>query len=148
MEAWKHAFRCGFAPVLPRAGLERLRDLLRADSGELIQGDTTAPRWWPGVEDWPAQGACLVGQCGIAVGRRTVDEVAFYFTDVCKLVDATYGCAAHLLIWYDVTPRDEMVPKLLAEVERALRLGIHAREASHVQGTDGADEPALVPAGV
>jgi hypothetical protein len=150
MEAWRKCFRGGFAPVLPRAGLERLRDLLRRNDRSVIQGNTTAPVPMTAVLDWPVEGACPVGQCGIAAGCETVGEVDAWFTAACKLADALLGEPAGCRFfpnWVDDTPWDEMRRELLAEVERCLRLGIHAREASHVQRTEGADECLVVGVG-
>ena len=122
MERWRLAWREGFAPVLPTAGLAALRDALRDDDPRLRQGCTTYPLHTLGNSSGslPVEGACALGFCGWqGEGLGTVAEVRGYFNRVC---DAAYEKAdgRHFLRWFDEIPRDEMRRELLAEVERVL----------------------------
>ena len=134
MESWREVWRRGFAPILPRAGLEALAEALRADDPRLTQGSTTTPPPLMCVQDWPCEAACLLGFCGWqdGTGRTTVGEVEEFFADACWRCDQRLGEPAAcrwFLNWFDETPRDEMRRELLAEVELALRTHHTPKEA-------------------
>ncbi len=54
-------FKEGFAPVLGPHRLAVLRDACRANDPQLQQGLTTSPPPMMCVQDWPCEGACLLG---------------------------------------------------------------------------------------
>jgi hypothetical protein len=124
MENWRRVWRDGFAPLLSRSALEKLRDALRSDDARLIQGSTTTPPPLMCVQDWSVQCACALGFCGWqGDGLTTVGQVAEYFNSLMLLCDARLGEPAGsrwFLSWFDETPRPEMRVELLAEVEMAL----------------------------
>ena len=137
MESWRVVWREGFAPVLPTAGLEALRDALRDDDPRLTQGSTTTPPPLMCVQDWPVEAACALGFCGTAefggfwtdaAGRKndaaaTVGQVEEFFARACYQADTRLGEPAAcrwFLNWFDNTPRDEMRRELLSEVLLAL----------------------------
>src|SRR5262249_49069104 len=68
--------------------------------------------------------ACVVGYCGWqGEGLETVAEVEEFFARVCYETDQVLGEPAAcrwFLNWFDETPRDEVRPELLAEVNRTL----------------------------
>lgn len=130
-EPWQVAWRDGFAKVLPVAGLAALRDLLR--SGDplrvLSQGETVFP-YATHSGDWPPESACVVGYCGWkGHGLATAGAVQEYFVRAVLEADTLLGggdgsraCdgTRAFLVWFDETPRGEMIPALLAEVEATL----------------------------
>jgi hypothetical protein len=127
METWRQVWRDGFVPVIPRAGLEALRDALRADDPRLTQGSTTTPPPLMAVQDWPVEAACALGYCGAVenggFGVATVGKASEAFANYCFLADQRLGEPAacrHFLNAWDDTPRAEIFALLLAEVERAL----------------------------
>lgn len=124
MESWRKVWRDGALPLLGTAELAALRDALAADDPALLQGATTSPPPLICVQDWPVEGACLLGICGWrGLGLKTVGEVEEYFARACHEIDQRVGEPAGcrwLLNWFDETPRDEMRRDLLAEVELAL----------------------------
>lgn len=142
METWREVWRRGFAPILPRAGLEALAEALRTDDPRLTQGSTTTPPPLMCVQDYPCEAADAIGFAGAATlgglvpYRRwqsgpwkdspyaTVGQVEEFFADACFRADCRFGEPAAcrwFLNWFDNTPRDEMRYELLAEVELALR---------------------------
>lgn len=127
IELWRKVWRDGFAPVLPTAGLEALRDALRNDDERLIQGSTTTPPPLMCVQDYPVEAGCALGYCGAVehggFGAATVGEVEEFFSRACYDADQRLnnaGGTRAFLNWFDYTPRDEMRRELLAEVEKAL----------------------------
>lgn len=126
-KTWQEVWRVGFAPLLSRATLEQLAEALRSDDERLIQGSTTLPPPLMVVQDWPAEGGCAVGFCGVidrgGFGVATVRDCDVYFSTACFDADARLGHRADsrwFLNWFDNTPRDEMRRELLPEVERAI----------------------------
>lgn len=120
LEPWRHAWRNGFAPVLPTAGLVALAEALRADDGRLTQtGHTT----FPPVEnspDLPVEAACAAGFClWRADGLVTAREVNGAFNRL-ALSLATDDNGKDFLNFWDKTPRAECFAALLPEVEREL----------------------------
>jgi hypothetical protein len=124
MENWRRVWRDGFAPLLSRNALEKLRDALRSDDARLIQGSTTTPPPLMCVQDWPVECACALGFCGWqGDGLTTVGQVEEYFNSLLLLCDARLGEPAecrYFLNWFDERPRAEVRVELLAEVEMAL----------------------------
>jgi hypothetical protein len=124
MENWRRVWRDGISPALSTPGLAALRDALRSDDPALLQGCTTSPPPLACVQDWPVEGACLVGLCGWrGDGLETVAEVEDFFCNVCMACDAVFdepAACRWLLNWYDETSREEMRALLLPEVELAI----------------------------
>lgn len=136
-EEWRRVWREGFAKVLPTAGLEALRDALRADDPRLMQGSTTTPPPLMCVQDWPVEAACALGYCGAVehggfwtdeTGAKnphaaTVGVVEEFFSKACydadQLLNEPAACR-HFLNAFDDWPRPEMIRELLPEVELAL----------------------------
>jgi hypothetical protein len=121
MESWRKVWRDGFVPLLSDEALAALETALRADDKRLIQGATTQPPPLICCQDWPCEGGCLVGYCGMAEGLTTVGEVEMFFARVCFEVDTRLGEPAGcrwLLNWWDETPRAEALAEMLEEVER------------------------------
>jgi hypothetical protein len=126
MESWQKVWQDGVEPLLSIQGLEALHRGLLTDDARLLQGATTTPPPLACVQDWPVEGACALGYCGwVGDGLETVGEVEEFFARMCFEIDQRLGEPAGcrwFLNWFDETPRDEMREKLLAEVERSLRL--------------------------
>jgi len=124
MESWKKVWREGVAPLLSDESLETLQRGLSSDDGRLLQGATTCPPPLACVQDWPVEGACVLGYCGWrGEGLETIGEVEEFFARMCFEIDQRLGQPAGcrwFLNWFDETPRDEMRRQLLAEVERSL----------------------------
>ena len=123
LATWQHVWRHGLAPLLSTAALQALRDGLARDDPALIQGATTMPPHCH-VQDRTVDGACVIGYLGRrGEGLETIGEVEQYFGRMCFAVDGSLGQPAAsrwLLNYYDDTPRAQMVPALLAEVELSL----------------------------
>lgn len=124
MEDWKFAWHEGVAPELTRGELVALRDALRDDRPELVQGQTVRPPLFPSTADFPCEGACLIAYAGWrGFGNETVRDVNGFFRVVCFNAAARLGDRGEvkwLLEYWDATPRAEAVAALLPEVERAL----------------------------
>ena len=124
MNEWRRVWREGFAPGLTTTELTALRDALRDDDARLTQGCTTTPPPLACVQDFPCEGACLVGYAGWKGDDLvTVGEVEEFFARACFEADQRLGEPAAcwwFLNWFDDTPRSEMRRELLAEVELAL----------------------------
>ncbi len=124
LERWREVWREGFAPGFTTTELRCLRDALEEDNHELKQGDTTVPPPLNCVKDWPVEEACVIGFCGWkGANLDLVGEVGEYFSRKCQECDDRLGEPAEcrwFLNWFDDTPRDEMIPELLAEVKLAL----------------------------
>jgi hypothetical protein len=124
MEPWKRVWREGFAPGMSRESLVALREGLANDDPGLLQGATTSPPPLMAVQNWPCEGACLVGYAGWrGEGLDTVGGVEEYFARACFEADQRLGETAGcrwLLNFFDDCPRGEVRRELLAEVEREL----------------------------
>ena len=127
MESWRLVWRDGFVPVLSTAGLEALRDALRADDPRLVQGSTTTPPPLMCVQDWKCEAADAIAYCGVAeaggFGVATVGEAEEFFAKACFEADQRLGEPAAcrwLLNAWDDEPRDLLFHELLPEVQRAL----------------------------
>jgi hypothetical protein len=140
MQPWQRVWRDGIAPLLSREQLHALARALESDDPRLIQGATTIPPPLQCVQDWPCEGACPLGFCaalehggflkradGLPIKPpheyATVSEVENGFSILCWKCDERLGEPAAVrffISWYDETPRDEMRPALLAEVNLAL----------------------------
>ena len=134
MTSWQTVWREGFAPHLSTSGLRALEQALLTDDPRLLQGATTTPPLLACVQDWPAEGACVIGFVGAVEhgglasdcrqeGTATVADVEEFFARTCFACDQTLGEPAGcrwFLNWFDETPRDEARMQLLAEVQRTL----------------------------
>ncbi|HEV3143523.1 MAG TPA: hypothetical protein VGZ47_06510 [Gemmataceae bacterium] len=124
MESWRKVWREGFAAVLSTAGLQALRNALKADDTRLIQGATSSPPPLMCVQDWPVEAACALGFCAWqGEGLETVGELEEFFARTCYEADQRLGEPAacrYFLNWFDDTPRPEMRKLLLEEVNRTL----------------------------
>ncbi|MHB1425716.1 MAG: hypothetical protein ACYC3I_21315 [Gemmataceae bacterium] len=124
MESWRKVWRDGLAPLLSNSALESLQGALQSDDARLLQGATTTPPPLQCVQDWPVEAACALGFCGWqGEGLETVAEVEEFFARTCFEIDQRLGEPAAcrwFLNWFDETPRDEMLPQLLSEVQYAL----------------------------
>jgi hypothetical protein len=126
MENWRRVWREGLVPELAATGLEALRQGLRNDDKELIQGSTTFPPPLQLTQDCQVAGACAVGYAGWkSENLRTVGEVEEFFARACLAADQRLsepaGCR-WFLNWYDETPRAEMRRILLDELNQVLAL--------------------------
>lgn len=124
VESWRKVWREGVVPLLSTRSLEALRQGLLTDDTRLIQGATTNPPPLACVADWPAEGACALGYCGmVGEGLEKVVEVEEFFARMCfeidRRLDEPGGCR-WFLNFFDETPRDEMRRELLAEIDLAL----------------------------
>ena len=124
METWRKVWREGLAPHLSTAGLEALRRALIQNDSRLLQGATTSPPPLQSLQDWPVEGACVLGYCGWqGDGLETVGEVEEYFARLCFEADQALGEPAAcrwFLNWFDDTPREEVRALLLGEVNSTL----------------------------
>lgn len=69
------------------------------------------------------EAACAIGYCGWKAGLQTVGEVNEFFAQMCFGIDQRLGepgGCRHFLRWFDETPREEVLPALLAEIDLAL----------------------------
>lgn len=126
METWRKVWREGIQPHINNAGLIALMDGLRLDDETLVQGATTVPAPLQCLEEWPCEGACLLGYIAWkAYGADTVGKVVDYFTKLCyeasEKVGDPEGCR-YFLNWYDDCPRDEMQRAILSEISRELAI--------------------------
>jgi len=125
LELWRSTWRDGMAPQLPTAGLVALAAALRDDDPRLLQGATQEPLPLAGLWSWPVERACAVafacwqGLDEPAAGTVAVVERLFAAAcfDCDRRLNEMAACR-HFLNFYDETPRDEMRPLLLEEVER------------------------------
>jgi hypothetical protein len=124
IESWRKVWREGVAPQLSVAGLEALRQALITDDERLLQGATTTPPPLQCLQEWPVEGACVVGFCAWQGDRlNTVAEVEEYFARTCFAIDQRLGepaASRWFLNWFDDTPRADMRRLLLEEVNRSL----------------------------
>lgn len=124
MESWQKVWREGIEPLLSIDALRALHAALLSDDPRLIQGANTTPPPLPCVQDWPVEAACALSYCGWqGEDLETTAEVQEYFGLLCFECDQRMGDPAAcrwFLNWFDDTPRAEMRPLLLAEVELSL----------------------------
>jgi hypothetical protein len=125
LASWQKVWREGFAPEMSLDALKAIKAALESDDRRLVQGATSVPPPLMCVQDWPCEGACLVGYGGWqGEGLGTVGEVEEYLAERCFRADQRLGEPAacrYLLNHWDGTPRDEAVRDLLPEVELAIR---------------------------
>lgn len=124
---WQQVWREGIAPQFDRAQLLALREALANDDPRLLQGATTEPPPLLCVQDWECKGACAISYAGVQAlggfGAATVGAVEEFFARACHECGERMGVPAaerFFLNAWDDTPRAQIVPELLAEVERAL----------------------------
>src|ERR1700738_1075518 len=124
MRSWQKVFREGLVPLLSDESLEVLRQVLEADDPRLLKGVTTEPRSLGCTDDWPVEGARLLGVIGwLGDGLETVGEVQEYFGRLTSDIDQRVGdpsACRWLINWFDETLREEMRSALLAGVDLAL----------------------------
>lgn len=123
--SWENVFRTGFAPSMSTAGLEALRAACLGDDPRLTQGSTTTPPSLMSTQDWPCESADAIGYAGWhGDSLTTVGEVEEYFARLCFDADQKLGEPAACrwwLIWFDDTPRGEMLRETARVVTDALR---------------------------
>jgi len=129
MESWKIVWRDGFSHCFTREQLTALATGLRNDDAKLLQGATTMPPPLMCVQDWPVEGACVLGyaywKASADPSSVLVGEVEEWFARCCFDADQRLGEPAAcrwFLNWFDDTPRDRMRLELLEEVERSIGL--------------------------
>lgn len=124
METWRKVWRQGFLPSLSTRSLEALRVGLMIDDPRLLQSATTSPPPLHALQDWPVEGACVLGYSGWqGEGLETVAEVEDFFARSCFEADQRLGEPAAcrcFLNAYDDWSRAEMIKNLLPEVEANL----------------------------
>lgn len=123
MESWRKVWREAIVPLLSDKALKALRRALEDDDVRLVQGATTVPPPLACVTDWPVEGCCALGFCGLAEGLETVGEVEEFFAQMCFQIDQRLGEPAGcrwFLNQFDTWPREEMIANLLPEVVLAL----------------------------
>lgn len=125
LEPWQHTWRNGIAPLLSGESLRRLRLALVEDDPTLCQGATTQPPPLIAMFDYHVEAACAIGYCGWKGEELdTVRDVDQFFSRMCFEIDGRLGEPAgyrHFTSWFDGTPRERMIPLLLAEVDLALK---------------------------
>ena len=123
METGVRCSAAAVAPLLSTQALESLAGAIDRDCPVLIQVVATSPPPLACVADWPCQGACVLGYCGLAEGLETVGEVEEFFARMCAEIDNRLGEPAGcrwFLNWYDETARPEMLRLLGPEVALAI----------------------------
>lgn len=122
LQSWQKVWRDGFAPQLSDAALAALAAGLERDDVRILQGATCSPPPLDCVRDWPVEAADAIGfACWQGDGLATVGEVEEAFARACHLADELLnepGACRYYLNWHDETPRNIMLPALLAEVRR------------------------------
>jgi hypothetical protein len=130
MEVWRHAFRNGFAVVLPIKGLIGLLQALEKNDSRLITGSTCFPPPLQCYQNDFVEQCCPVAWAA-AWGAPTcypVSELEMLFAQACWDASALLGdpsASRHLLNWIDATDRAEIRRELIPE----LRLAINNRAA-------------------
>jgi hypothetical protein len=122
LPTWQWAFERGIAPVLSTGSLEYLERLLAEDSPQLVQHVVALPAQ-PELQDGPADAFCALGACGAAEGLETPRELCDFFQSVFAEAGRRLGdvlAPRDFISFYDDTPREEMVPALLAVVRGVL----------------------------
>jgi len=124
MQPWQIAFRRGFAPQLPTAGLVALARALERDDPAVIQDATIKPPPLECLKASAPAGACPVAFCGWkGLGLSTVAEVDEFFARVCIEAAFALGDPAaprYLLNHWDDTCRERARLDLLDEVRLEL----------------------------
>lgn len=127
LQPWQVSWRA-IARHLSLAGLTALRDALRADSPELIQG-TTVLSQPSGLSDgprWVIVGCCPIGYAGWkGEGLADSGAVANYFSGVCYKTrfarpDEPDAVSSPFVGWVDSVPRVRLIAELLPEVEMVI----------------------------
>jgi hypothetical protein len=121
---WQRTWREGVVPLLDLYHFEALEKGLAANDSALIQGATTMPPPLQACADWPVEAACAWSYMGWkGDSLKTVEDVESFFANFCAAVDKQLGEPAvcrHFLVWFDETPRDDMIALLLSEVRLAI----------------------------
>lgn len=140
MESWRHVWRVA-SKMISDEGLAALKKAIEDDDQRLVQGATTVPPPLMAVQDWPCEGACLIGYVGWkGDGLDTVGEIDTFFARMCHDIDTALGEPAgirHLLNTFDEWPREVMRGELLPEVELALASRSESREDQEHPGRQG-----------
>lgn len=120
LQSWQKVWRDGFAPQLSDAALEALAAGLERDDLRILQGRTVSPP--PVMAELPVEGACAVGfACWQGDGLAKVIDLESKFVEVCREADrllGEFGASRYFLNAWDETPRNIMLPAMLAEVRR------------------------------
>ena len=109
LEAWRYAWRHGFAPQFRTGSLHQLAEALRADSATLVQGVTMAPPFLQSRTDKRPACCCPVGFLVMTEGAETAGEVEEEFARACFEADRRLGeptACRRFLNWLDDGPRD------------------------------------------
>ncbi len=127
MESWRQVWRQGAVPLLSTPALEALRTALLQDAQTLVQGATTEPPPLNCMVDQLVEAACALGFCAVVdeggFGAATVGECERRFAEWVFEIDQRMGypqASRDFINWFDETPRPEMRPALLAEVNKTL----------------------------
>jgi hypothetical protein len=110
-DSWQKVLRDGIFPQFTDATLAALRLAVATDDCRLIQGATTTPPPLACLQDWPVEGADLIGLAGMFSGLKTVGEVEELFARVCFEADQRLGHPAAVRWWleyHDDTPWDAL----------------------------------------
>src|SRR5262245_12444206 len=139
---WLKSWRDGFAPNFTIDDLLVLQKALTENDPRLIQGASCIPPPVMCVEDWPVECCCPVSWIGAhrhggvmrlskynynqdgklvirPTGSATVGQTQEFFAESCFECDQSLGEAAgcrHFLLFWDDSPREQVVPLLLQEV--------------------------------
>ncbi len=123
-EPWRYVFREGVCPLVSDEALGRLRQALRGNSPEVLQGQTTEPIPAQEVQDFEVRASCPIAYLvWKGQNRRTVEEVEEAFYRLVSQVDQLLGEPAScrgLLHWIDGEPRPVVWAGLLSEIDREL----------------------------
>jgi len=120
VDSWRKVWREGFYPLLSNEAIQAIFEGLLADDKALIQGATTQPPPLQAVQDWPCEGADIIGYGGWkGEGLETVGEVEEYFARLSFECDNRIGEPAGcrwFLNWWDESTRSEVVFKMIWEI--------------------------------
>lgn len=141
--SWRHAFRVGFAPQFSVDQLRDLRAALVRDDPKLIQGKTVIPRLCDEVGDAKPVGACGISYIGwhSGEGLSSILAVEDWFGEVCHKADQLLkepAACRYFLNFFDDTPRDEMRPLLIAEIDRELEQRVAPKDPTDLLTVDAA----------
>lgn len=123
MQAWQKAWREGIVQQLPTDGLHALREGLQNDDGFLIQGKATEPALSP-YADGACHGCDPIAYCFFKTDSdsnlRSVERAwARVVGEAAKALGDEFAVRCFHSFWDD-SPREEAIEKLLAEVELEL----------------------------
>lgn len=123
LQPWQTAWRYGWAPLLPLAGLQALRGAILKNSPQIIQRSTTIPG--PYEFSHPPTHACATAFC-LWKDRptRSCKQIFLDFEVLRRNVSITLEplgySAEDFLDWFDTAPRGTMRTDLLPEIDWAI----------------------------